>query len=90
MSEDKKNDQKEKNNRIDVKEYVTSMPEYDTLLESTSDENKEDFKKALEYYSAQWQGVVDALTGAAESKEVREGFMEELQKRFGQKDAADN
>ena len=90
MSEDKKNDQKEKNNRIDVKEYVTSMPEYDTLLESTSDENKEDFKKALEYYSAQWQGVVDALTDATASKEVREGLMEELQKKFGQKDAADN
>ena len=50
---------------------------------------KEDFKKALDYYSSQWQGIVDVLTKASNNKEVREGFMKELNKRMGQNKPTD-
>ncbi len=87
MSEDNKFNEEEYT--INVKEHVTSTEEYNKLLESTPEEYKEDFKKALDYYSSQWQGIVDVLTKASNNKEVREGFMKELNKRMGQNKPTD-
>ncbi len=90
MSEEDKKNKNEPKKPVNVKEHVASMKEYEALLESTPDEDKEKFKEALGYYASQWQGIVDALTEAANNKEVSEGFMSELQKRLGQNSKTNN
>ena len=84
MSEDKK-DKPKKNKPVNVKSHIASLEEYKILLENTPEENQDDFRKALDYYSSQWQVLIDVLTEASNDKEVSKAFMEELQKRYSTK-----
>ena len=90
MSDDEKSKVEENDINFDVKDRVSSMDAYQDLLESTPEEQKEDFQKALDQYSSQWQGFVDVLKNITDSEEVKKGFMEELEKRYGKNESADN
>jgi hypothetical protein len=90
MSDDEKSKAKENDINFDVKDRVSSTTAYQDLLESTPEEQKEDFHKALDQYSSQWQGFVDILKNATDSEEVKKGLMEELEKRYGKNESADN